>query len=121
MKNIIMGFICIVLSASAFADDPVTGPGRSDYVDIAENRIQLIQGGMSRLYIYDVDMRAHGETDCTVKTTPVLIFNSGDITQEIYSALLMAKASGKKVDLIAGNCVEISGETYSSISSIYVK
>ncbi len=117
MKNIIMGFMCIVLSTSAFAD----GPGRSGFVDISNNRLQLIQGGMSRLYVYDVDMRAHGETSCTIKTTPVLLFNSGDITQEIYSALLMAKASGKEVDLIAGNCVEISGETYSSISSIYVK
>ena len=108
--------VLVMMSQLALA-----GPGRSGYVSLENKKIQLIQGGMSRLYIYDVDMRLGGDTTCTIKTTPVLLFSSGDIVKEMYSAILMAKASGKKVDFIAGGCVEISGNTYSSISALYVE
>lgn len=114
MKFFLIFIICSTLSVMAAAS-----PGRSGFVDLENSKLQLIQGSMSRLYIYNVDMGS--TSDCNIKNTPVLLFNSGDIGKEIYSMILAAKTAGKKVELIAGNCVNIGGNTYPSISAIYMQ
>jgi hypothetical protein len=99
------------------ASIPVSAsPGRSGYVDLSSSKIQLIQGGLSRLYIYNVNMGA--TSDCDNKTTPVFLFNSGDLGKEIYSMILAAKTAGKRIELVAGSCVNIGSSTYPSISSV---
>ena len=112
MKYVLFIFIT-TLSVFAFG-----GPGQSNYVDISNKRIQLIQGGTSRLFIYDVAMN---DSDCDAKTTPVIIFNSGDLGKEMYSMVLAAKATSKPLTFIAGSCIDIGGSTYPSITSIYMQ
>lgn len=84
----------IVVSGTAWATD-------SAETTLAGKNIQLISTGTPRAYIMGVEIAG-----CANKT-PVLIFdgaNRNPLAQEIYSTLLAAKASGKKVVLQANEC-----------------
>ncbi|WP_444945613.1 hypothetical protein ACJJIP_16440 [Microbulbifer sp. VTAC004] len=90
----------------------------SGFVDISDNNIQLINGsGMSRLLVYGVTMSG---TTCTNTDVPILLFSESDIAKEMYSMILTAKATGRKVNIISGECVDLVGVTYNSITSVYM-
>ena len=105
--------LALFLSVSVMA-----GGGRSDFVDLTDKRVQLIQGSMSRLFVYDVEMI---DSDCDVKNVPALLFGIGDIEKEMYSMILAAKTAGKKVTLIASGCTPIDSNTYPSIDALYME
>ena len=114
MKAIFLIASLILIPSLALA-----GAGRSDYTDISDSRLQIISGSMSRLYVYDVTMK---DSECGIKTVPTLFFDDDiAIAKEIYSMILMAKATGKEMEFIAGSCVSIGSDTYPSITSVYIK
>ncbi|GAA5446174.1 hypothetical protein Misp06_04383 [Microbulbifer sp. NBRC 101763] len=90
----------------------------SGFVDISDNKIQLINGsGTSRLLVYGVTMSG---TTCTNTDVPILFFSESDIAKEMYSMILSAKVTGRKVNIFSGECVSLGGATYNSITSVYM-
>ncbi|WP_299494865.1 hypothetical protein [uncultured Shewanella sp.] len=118
MKNIVVAGLVFAASLLSFSAFSATG-GRTGYIDLTDNKLQLISGteSTSRLYVYNVEFNG---SECSKKTTGVLYF-SEFLAKEMYSMLLAAKASNKRVELIANDCVTISGSTVPKISSIYLE
>lgn len=88
----ILGLFCLSANSA----------GTSGEVSLENARIQLISTGTPIAYVYDTPVN-----DGCEKTFPVLIFDGPDanpLAKEIYSTLLMAKASGKKVNIITKGC-----------------
>ncbi|WP_299003853.1 hypothetical protein [uncultured Shewanella sp.] len=116
-KGVVAGVVAFIalLSFSAMA----ASGGRTGYIDLTDKKLQLISNleSDSRLYVYNVEFYG---SECTGKTTAVLYF-SAFLAKEMYSMLLAAKASGKRVELVARDCAAISGGTRPQISSIYLE
>ena len=94
----------------------VFSSANSAVTSLAGKRLQVISTGTPRVYVYDVEL----DGGCTHKI-PVLLLGGSDknvIGKELYSALLMAKASGKKVLLQSNHC----WKDYSTpvITSLYI-
>ncbi|WP_020411172.1 hypothetical protein [Microbulbifer variabilis] len=90
----------------------------SGYVDITDNNIQLISSGpSSRLFIYDVTMN---DSPCENKDTPVIMFSDNEIAKEMYAMVLAAKTAGKKISFFSASCVDMSGVTYTLVTSTYL-
>ncbi|MCL1126227.1 hypothetical protein [Shewanella surugensis] len=115
MKKLLAACLITLVSFSALSGSG----GRTGYIDLIGKKLQLISDteSTSRLYVYDVTFEG-GE--CSKKTTGVLYF-SDFLAKEMYSMLLAAKASNKRVELIANDCVTISGNTVPKITSIYLE
>lgn len=107
-------FLSLVLVAG-FMSNIASARGSSE-TSLVGKRIQIISTGTARVYIYDLPIN----DGCTNKI-PVLILNGSDanpIGKELYSAILMAKASGKKVTIQTTGCW--SGWSTPVITSMYV-
>lgn len=85
----------LLLTSNTFA-------ANSNTTTLTSKRIQIISTGTQRAYIYDLPING----GCTNKI-PVLLFsgpNKNPLAKEIYSTLLTAKASGKKVTIQSNKC-----------------
>jgi hypothetical protein len=92
--------------------------GRTGVIHLDDKPFQFIDGREEDImYVYNVVMK---ESKCDRRNIAVLDFTNNDMAKEIYSSLLMAKASGRQVDLIA-KCHTFSDQVKRpSISSVYV-
>lgn len=108
----------LVIMLSLIVSSVIYANSRSGLVDMSDNKIQLIHDSASRLFVYNVEM---ADSTCDMTSTPVLFFSGNDISKEIYSMILAAKTSSRRVELIAGQCVAIAGNTYPSIHSVYME
>ena len=90
---------CIILFSCCLN---ANAAGSSGVVSLEEARIQLISNDTARVYIYDIPI-----DDGCDKQIPVLLFegeNANSLAGEIYSTLLLAKASAKKVIIQTTGC-----------------
>ena len=106
--SILIASVCVSNSVLAGSAGPISLNGK---------RLQIISAvNESRVYVYDLPI----EDGCT-NTTPVLLLDGPDanpIGKELYSALLAAKASGKKVTIQTKGCW--SGWSTPVIRSMYL-
>lgn len=106
----ILVIFLLIFSSFSFAGTEV-GP-----VSLQGKRLQIISTGTPRLYIYDLPI----DSGCT-QNIPVLILGGSEkniIANELYSAILMAKASGKQVTIQTTGCW--SGWSTPVITSMYI-
>ena len=115
MKKLLAACLITFVSFSAFA----ASGGRTGYIDLSDKKMQLLSGteSTSRLIVYDAKFEGG---NCS-KNSSGSIFFSDFLAKEMYSMLLTAKASGKRVELIAKDCVAISDNTVPKITSIYLE
>lgn len=115
MKKLLAVCLMTFVSFSAFA----ASGGRTGYIDLTDKKLQLISESetSSRLFIYNTEFNG---SECSQKTTGVIYF-SEFLAKEMYSMLLAAKASGKRVELIATECHSINGGTYPRVTSTYLE
>ncbi|KLN65647.1 hypothetical protein [Vibrio sp. VPAP30] len=76
--------------------------GTSVETSLVGKKIQIISTGTPRVYIYDLPVN-----DGCKDSTPVLIMSglqANPLAKEIYSTLLAAKASGKRVLIQTTGC-----------------
>jgi hypothetical protein len=113
MLNRVLIVIMSLLAVNAFA------LGRSGDISLEGKAIQVISDGeSSRVFVYGANISTSGCTGDT--STPVIKMGSANpLASELYSTILMAKASGKQVELITSGC--LSNGSYPVIFSIYVK
>ncbi len=98
MKKFLFAFLLLLLSGSPSL---VFANGSTGLVSISDKLLQIISDGAPRLYIYNVVINNGG----CAQTTPVLLMDSTMVlSKEIYSMLLTAKATGRKVDLVTSGC-----------------
>lgn len=110
MKSSILLFALILTSFSAYSSSRSSG-----YVSL-DNPIQIIDGSEPRAFLYEVSIRNSG---CS-RTTPVLLLDSSRfLAKEFYSTILMAKASGKRVNIISDGCW-LNGQ-YPIVASIFLE
>lgn len=86
-------------------------------INLVGSDLQIISTGTPRVYVYNVSIEG-----CTEGTTPVLLLGGADknpLGKELYSALLMAKASGKKVVLQSDRCW--SERSMPVLTSMYIQ
>ncbi|MGR6873492.1 hypothetical protein ACU6U9_14555 [Pseudomonas sp. HK3] len=110
MNKFLVPLLIVLFSNLANAAD-------SAPTDLTGKDLQIISTGTPRVYIYNALIQG-----CTDSTTPVLILGGVDenpLGKEIYSALLMAKASGKKIILQSSKCW--SERSMPEITSMYIK
>ncbi|GAA0360312.1 hypothetical protein GCM10009092_25660 [Bowmanella denitrificans] len=103
--------ILIAISGAVHADN-----GTSEYVSLIDKPFQIISAGdESRVFVYGTQINNSG---CTTPSSPVLFIGPNEtIGKELYSALLTAKATGKKVKLITNGCYS---NVYPIIFSMYL-
>lgn len=107
--------VCLVLAALCFCNGVLAGDAGP--ISLSGKNLQIISGaGESRVYIYDLAI----QDGCT-HSIPVLLLDGPEanpIGKELYSALLAAKTSGKKVTIQTKGCW--SGYSTPIITSMYI-
>lgn len=95
-------FYVFIVFLSGMLCFSVNAASSSGAVSLENVRFQLISTGTASVYVYDVPVEGGCE-----HTIPVLLFegdNANLLADQIYATLMMAKASGRKVNIQTIGC-----------------
>ncbi len=112
MKWLVGIIMSVSFSASSLGSD-------SDPTSLEGIDLQIISSNTPRVYIYGAPIINSG---CEKSDNPVLLLGGSDantLGKELYSALLMAKASGKEVVLQSDHCWAEHSKPV--LTSMYIK
>lgn len=101
-------FLLLILCIPCFGFDGTTG-----WITITNTNLQIISDGSPRAFIY-VTTTNDG---CTNHTPKLVMDNTNPLGGAMYATLLMAKATGKQVQITTVGC---SSDGFPIVQTIYI-